>query len=90
MVFTALIWAALRFGPTRWSWPSRVRASPRRGASSRVAAAALPTGSPLKVVMGGRINGDVERLPADTERRLEELERAGVDGFDGSLVPRVE
>jgi hypothetical protein len=26
--------------------------------------------------MGGRINGDVERLPADTERRLEELERA--------------
>jgi hypothetical protein len=40
--------------------------------------------------MGGRINGDVERLPADTERRLEELERAGVDGFDRSLVPRVE
>jgi hypothetical protein len=23
----------------------------------------------------------VERLPADTERRLEELERAGIDGF---------
>jgi hypothetical protein len=30
----------------------------------------------------GRINGDVERLPADTERRLEDLERAGIDGFD--------
>jgi hypothetical protein len=51
-------------------------APPRRGASSRLAAAALPTSSPLKVVSGGRINGDVERLPADTERRLEELERA--------------
>jgi hypothetical protein len=104
MVFTALIWPALRFGPTQWSRPSRVRASPRRaqrsgagwrelhdnrteqpaplgrrrrrptggtppalpprrGASSRVAAAALPTSSPLKVVRGGRINGDVERLP---------------------------
>jgi len=24
----------------------------------------------------------VERLPADAERRLEELERAGIDGFD--------
>jgi hypothetical protein len=64
-------------------------ATAARGAS-RLAAAALPTSSPLKVVMGGRINGDVERLPADTERRLEELERAGVDGFDRSLVPRVE
>lgn len=59
-------------------------------ASSRVAAAALATSSPLKVVRGGRINGDVERLLADTERRLEELERAGIDGFDRSLVPRVE
>jgi hypothetical protein len=90
MVFMALIWAALRFGPTRWSWPSRVRASPQRGASSRLAAAALPTSSPLKVVRGGRITGDVERLPADTERRLEELERAAIDGFDRSLIPRVE
>jgi hypothetical protein len=44
----------------------------------------------VKVVRGGRINGDVERLPADTERRLEELERAGIDGFDRSLIPRVE
>jgi hypothetical protein len=34
-----------------------------------------------KVGRGGRINGDVERLPADAERRLEELERAGIDGF---------
>jgi hypothetical protein len=32
----------------------------------------------------------VERLLADTERRVEELERAGVDGFDRSLIPRVE
>jgi hypothetical protein len=32
----------------------------------------------------------VERLPADTERRLEELARAGVVGFDRSLIPRVE
>jgi hypothetical protein len=30
MVFTALICAALHFGTTQWSWPSRVRASPRR------------------------------------------------------------
>jgi hypothetical protein len=44
----------------------------------------------VKVVRGGRITGDVERLPADTERRLEELERAGIDGFDRSLIPRVE
>jgi hypothetical protein len=44
----------------------------------------------LKVVRGGCINGDGERLPADAERRLEELERAGVDGFDRSLIPRVE
>jgi hypothetical protein len=43
-----------------------------------------------KVGRGGRINGDVERLPADAERRLEELERAGIDGFDRSLIPRVE
>jgi hypothetical protein len=62
----------------------------RHGASSRLAAAALPTSSPVKVVRGGRINGDVERLPADTERRLEELKRAGIDGFDRSLIPRVE
>jgi hypothetical protein len=55
-----------------------------------VAAAGPTTSSPLKVVRGGRINGDVERLPADTERRLEELERAGIDGFDRSLIPRVE
>jgi hypothetical protein len=68
---------------------SRARiAAARGGASSRLAAAALPTSSPLKVVMGGRINGDVERLPADTERRLEELERAGIDGFDRSLPAR--
>jgi hypothetical protein len=32
----------------------------------------------------------VSRLLADTERRLEELERAGVVGFDRSLIPRVE
>jgi hypothetical protein len=32
----------------------------------------------------------VERLPADTERHLEELERAGIGGFDRSLIPRVE
>ena len=44
----------------------------------------------MKVVRDGCINGDLERLPADTERRLEELERAGIDGFDRSLIPRVE
>ena len=60
------------------------------GPAAPVAAVALTTSSPLKVVRGGRINGDVERLPADTERRLEELERAGIDGFDRSLIPRVE
>jgi hypothetical protein len=32
----------------------------------------------------------VERLPADTERRLEELERGRIDGFDRSRIPRVE
>jgi hypothetical protein len=32
----------------------------------------------------------VERLPADTERYLEELERAGIDGFDRSLIPHVK
>jgi hypothetical protein len=32
--FTALIWAALRFGPTQWSRPSRVRASARRARRS--------------------------------------------------------
>jgi hypothetical protein len=32
----------------------------------------------------------VERLPADRERRLEELERAGIDGFDRSLIPLAE
>jgi hypothetical protein len=32
----------------------------------------------------------VERLPADTDRRLEELEHASIDGFDRSLIPRVE
>jgi hypothetical protein len=57
-------------------------------AAAPVAAAGLTTSSPLKVVRGGRINGDVERLPADTERRLEELERAGIDGFDRSLPAR--
>jgi hypothetical protein len=56
----------------------------------RLAAAALPMSSRRKVGRGGRINGDVERLPADAERRLEELERAGIDGFDRSLIPRVE
>jgi hypothetical protein len=59
-------------------------------AAAPVAAAGLTTSSPLKVVRGGGINGDVERRPADTERRLEELERAGIDGFDRSLIPRVE
>jgi hypothetical protein len=54
-----------------------------------VAAAGPTTSSPLKVVRGGRINGDVDRLPDDTERRLEELERAGIDGFHRSL-PGVE
>jgi hypothetical protein len=39
---------------------------------------------------GGLINRDLERLLADTERRVEELERAGVDGFDRSLIRRVE
>ena len=60
------------------------------GPAAPVAAAALTTSSSLNVVGGGRINGDVVRLPADTERRLEELERAGIDGFDRSLIPRVE
>jgi hypothetical protein len=32
----------------------------------------------------------VSRLLADTERRLEELERAGVDAFDRWLIPCVE
>jgi hypothetical protein len=32
----------------------------------------------------------VEGRLADTERRLEELERAGVDGFDRLLIPRIE
>jgi hypothetical protein len=67
---------------------SRARIAPARE-SSQVVAAALPTSSPLKVVRGGCINRDVERLPADTERRLEELERAGID-VDRSLIPCVE
>jgi hypothetical protein len=66
---------------------SRARIAAARE-SSRVAAAALPTSPPLKALSGGRINGDVERLPADTERRLEELERAGIDGFHRSLPGR--
>ena len=40
--------------------------------------------------LAGCINRDVERPLADTERRLEELARAVVVGFDRSLISRVE
>jgi hypothetical protein len=62
-----------------------------RGAgASRVATVACPRARRARLFSGGSINGDVERLLAETARRLEELERAGVDGFDRALVPRVE
>jgi ribose 1,5-bisphosphokinase PhnN len=68
---------------------SRARIAAARE-SSRVAAAALPTSPPLKVVQR-RLRQRGRGAPAaDTERRLEELERAGIDGFDRSLIPRVE
>ena len=47
----------------------------------------------LEPFAGGCMNVDVDRLVAATERCLAELERVGDDGlegFDGTLVPRVE
>ena len=47
----------------------------------------------LEPFKGGCMRVDVDRLVADTERCLAELERVGVDGlerFDRSLIPRLE
>jgi uncharacterized protein len=47
----------------------------------------------LEPFEGGCMTVDVDRLVADTERCLAELERVGVDGlerFDRSLIPRLE
>jgi hypothetical protein len=131
MVFTALIWAALRFGPTQWSRPSRARAAPRRARRSAAGwrASCTTTGpSSLRCSADGVADQPGQRRlqrhlgagvlassgrrachelaaegrwgrphqrgrgapAADTERHLEELERAGIDGFDRSLIPRVE
>jgi uncharacterized protein len=47
----------------------------------------------LEPFKGGCMRVDVDRLVADVERCLAELERVGVDGlerFDRSLIPRLE
>src|SRR2546423_492082 len=47
----------------------------------------------LEPFNGGCMGVDVDRLVADTERCLAELERVGVDGlerFDSSLIPHLE
>jgi uncharacterized protein len=47
----------------------------------------------LEPFKGGCMRVDVDRLVADTERCLAELELVGVDGlecFDRSLIPRLE
>jgi uncharacterized protein len=44
----------------------------------------------LEPFRGGCLNVDVDRLVTDTGRCLAELERTGLDGFDRSLIPRVE
>lgn len=43
----------------------------------------------LQPFRGGCMNVDVDRLLADTERCLAELDRTGVDGFDRALIPQV-
>jgi hypothetical protein len=70
MVFTALIWAALRFGPTRWSWPSRARPRSTTRESGRPAIAAShpqrPRGieaSARAVRLGGRSSQARELAP---------------------------
>jgi uncharacterized protein len=43
----------------------------------------------LEPFAGGCMDVDVDRLVADTERCVAELERAGVAAFDRSLIPRI-
>jgi hypothetical protein len=43
----------------------------------------------LEPFRGGCMGVDVDRLLADTERCVAELDREGLEGFDRALIPRI-